>query len=260
MMKQLLISCVVGFGLAFAAPMQSQAETLVSALSSEEVNITSNFTGTDITVFGEITRDAATVPRSGPYDIVVVVEGPPERVTTWRKERIFGLWINAHSKTYTNVPSFYAVHSTRPLQEITEDDTLEDQRTGLVNLPLAPFGVRLSSAEDRRAFRKAFLQERVDLGLYAERPDTIKLLSPTLFATSIPIPANVPVGEFKVTTFLYNGGVVLSEGHQELTVAKKGFEQFTFDLANENPALYGVIAVILALFTGWLAGVIFRKD
>ncbi|WP_102868332.1 TIGR02186 family protein [Pseudovibrio exalbescens] len=245
-----------------ALPVQqtAQGETLVSALSAHEVNITSNFTGTEITVFGEISRDAATVARAGSYDIVVVVEGPPERVTTWRKERIFGLWINAASKTYTNVPSFYAVHSTRPLLDITEDNTLKVQRTGLVNLPLAPFGVRLPTAEDRRAFREAFLQERVDLGLYAERPDTIRFLSSTLFATSIPLPANVPVGTFTVTSYLYNGGIVLAQETQHLTVAKKGFEQFTFDLANDNPALYGIIAVVLALFTGWLAGVIFRKD
>ena len=43
-------------------------------------------------------------------------------------------------------------------------------------------------------------------------------------------------------------------------MAKIGFEQVTFELAQNYPLVYGVLAVILAIFTGWLAGVIFKKD
>ncbi|MTI18809.1 hypothetical protein E1162_16300 [Rhodobacteraceae bacterium RKSG542] len=246
--------------LALVSSLPAFAERLVSAISAEEVKISSNFTGADILVFGEIGRDAATVPRPGKYDIVVTVEGPPEQVTTWRKERVFGLWINVNSKTYANVPSFYAAHSSSPLEEVSPDNILKQERTGLDNLPIAPVGIRFTNKEEREAFREAFLRERVEDGLYAERFDAVEFLSPTLFATNVPLPANIPTGTFTVTTFLYKDGVKLSEVEQTLSVAKTGFEQLTYSLAYEQPALYGIMAVILALFTGWMAGIIFRKN
>ena len=237
----------------------AKAEKLVSAVSSTNVAITSNFTGTDILVFGEIARDAGTVARAGEQEVVVVVEGPQERVTTWRKDRVVGLWINANSQTYISVPSFYAVHTTDDLRNIASDDWLKQYRIGLENLPLAALGSR-APAEVRQAFKEAFLRDRVEAGLFSQMSKAIEFLSPTLFSTKVELPANIPTGEYKVTTFLFSGGVLLDSHEKMLTVAKKGFEQVTFSLSRQYPALYGLIAIILALFTGWLAGVIFKKD
>ena len=78
--------------------------------------------------------------------------------------------------------------------------------------------------------------------------------------TSVSLPANVPVGEYTVSTYLLRGGALLAQAEQPLTIAKSGFEQFTYRLAYEYSALYGLLAVALAIFTGWLAGVIFRRD
>lgn len=235
------------------------AERLVSAISSSQVSITSNFTGTQILVYGEIARDAETVPRSGDQDLVIMVEGPLERVTTWRKDRILGLWINATSQTYIAVPSFYAVHTTDDLRNIASEDWLKQYRIGLDNLPLAALGSRAPAAE-RLAFKEAFLRARVQDGLYTQVARSINFLSPTLFSTTVDLPATIPTGEYKITTFLFSGGVLLDQQEQVLTVAKTGFEQVTFSLSRQHPAVYGVLAVMLALFTGWLAGVIFKKD
>jgi hypothetical protein len=45
-----------------------------------------------------------------------------------------------------------------------------------------------------------------------------------------------------------------------LTVSKTGFEQFMYVAAQRQPLIYGAAAVLLALFIGWLGGVIFRRD
>ncbi|WP_310620972.1 TIGR02186 family protein [Flexibacterium corallicola] len=246
--------CAAGLG------NSSLAEELISALSSNEVSITSNFTGTKILVFGEINRDATAVSRAGGYDLVVVVEGPPERVTTWRKERILGVWINSNSRVYPNVPSFYAVHSSAPLEEVSWEITLRQLRTGLSHLPVSPPGLHFASSEDRIAFEDAFIRKRVEDGLYSERSDAIEFLSPSLFATTIPLPANISTGTFSITTYLYSGEVLLASQRKKLVVKKTGFEQYTYSLAQKHSAVYGIIAVLLALSTGWLAGVIFRRN
>ncbi|WP_068080616.1 TIGR02186 family protein [Polycladidibacter stylochi] len=238
----------------------AQAESLVSAISSPSVSITSNFTGTDILVFGEVNRDKASVPRVGKHELVVVVEGPKERVVTWRKERILGLWINANSRTYTNVPSFYAVHTSGPLSDIGTEETLKQQRIGLQNLPLAPIYEKGQDVSERQLFKSALIRKKQEADLYAQREGAITFLSPTLFSTTVPLPSNIAVGEYTITTYLYHGSALLTSQTQHLHVAKTGFEQHTYALAHEKPLLYGLVAVLLALFTGWLAGMIFRKD
>ena len=60
----------------------AQAEQVVMAVSSERVAINSNFSGTELTVFGSIERDSSSVSRAGDYDVVVVVKGPPADVVT----------------------------------------------------------------------------------------------------------------------------------------------------------------------------------
>jgi hypothetical protein len=42
-------------------------------------------------------------------------------------------------------------------------------------------------------------------------------------------------------------------------VRKSGFENFVFVASRQQPLLYGIVCVLLALGTGWLAGVVFKR-
>jgi len=95
--------------LALASP--ARAERLITTLSTSRVLISSNFTGADVVLFGSVERDAQTVARRGVYDIVVTVTGPRETVVTYRKERVFGVWVNADSRTFVSCSSQYAATS-----------------------------------------------------------------------------------------------------------------------------------------------------
>lgn len=245
---------------ALAGAGAAKAENLIAALSSDRVKIESNFTGTEIVVFGEISRDAATVARAEPYDLAVIVTGPPQLATVRRKGRFLGLWVNRDAEDYRQVPGFYAAHLTRPPVDMATRVVLEKLQIGLhyINLPI--LGKSNVPFSDRDDFRDAFLRLRIQNALFAERIRSIEFLSESLFRTTIPLPSNVPVGEYKVTTYLLRGGALLAEQEQSLTIAKTGFEQLTYSLAHRYAPIYGAAAVMLALMTGWLAGVVFRKD
>ena len=83
----------------------ARAERLITSLSQESVRITSNFTGTEIVVFGSIERDAATVSRASGYDVVIIVSGARQPVVARRKERTIGLWINRTAHEFFQVPA-----------------------------------------------------------------------------------------------------------------------------------------------------------
>ncbi len=239
----------------------AEAEELVTSLSSADVQIQSNFTGTTIAVFGQVQRDARTVGRPGAYDLAIILEGPSERVTTRRKSRFLGLWVNRDAETFISVPSFYTIATTRPLAVMAPRATLEKFDLGLNSLDLAiPEGSQEISLAERIGFRLAFLRLREQSGLYSVRPRTVSFLTDTMFRTTFVLPATIPVGTYKVKAYLLHGGAVLTSTEDSLEVAKTGFEQLAYTMAHEYAVYYGIIAVVLALITGWLAGVIFRKD
>lgn len=237
-----------------------RAEELVTALSSDVVSIESNFTGTEIVIFGQVARDENSVGRRGSYELAIVVEGPPQDITTRRKGRFLGVWINRYYETFDKVPSFYALASTASVGELASRDLLDEHGLGLNHLNLAITGRSVVPLSERDDFRKAFLRLRQEQGLYSERPGEIEFLTDTMFRTTLSLPANIPVGSYKVKSFLLQDGSLLSQTEDELSVAKFGFEALTHKLSQEYSLFYGIMAVTLAIFTGWLAGVIFRKD
>lgn len=235
-------------------------QDLVTSMSSDIVSIQSNFTGTEIVIFGQISDGLKKSHPDSKYDLAITVEGPSQDITTRRKDRFLGVWINRHYETFQNVPSFYAAATTRNVGDLAHRDVLDDNAIGLFHLNLPISGHSGVPVNDRDDFRKAFLELRQQEGLYSERPGAIQFLTNTMFRTTVPLPANIPVGAYKVRSFLFEDGSLLARQEAQLYVGKVGFEQLTFNLSRNYPFFYGLLAVVLAVLTGWLAGVIFRRD
>jgi uncharacterized protein (TIGR02186 family) len=242
------------------AILPAAAERLTIALSSNDIRIDSDFTGDAITVFGVIERDASTVSRASTYDIAVVVRGPSEPVVARRKEPLLFLWVNRASMTFAAAPTFYALSSTRPLQEMATPSALRRFGLGFDNIELRP--LEAGDAETAAEFRQAFVRLRKEDGLYSEFAGGVDFIgtSESVFRSVAWIPSNAPDGRYIVEVYLFSGSVFLAREQAVLNVTKVGFEQFMFVSSHEHALLYGLACVFLALFTGWLAGVVFRRD
>src|SRR5437868_7744176 len=163
-----------------AAASSAHAERLVSSLSTHQVLISSNFTGTEIVLFGSVERDAATVARRGGYDLVVTVTGPREAVVARKKERIFGIWTNAESQTFSTAPAYLAVLSNRPLDAVAPPDLLQRLEVGLANVAMsraAPSGTPKPTTDE---FRDALIRLKAEHGLYREQANAVTFLTPNL--------------------------------------------------------------------------------
>jgi uncharacterized protein (TIGR02186 family) len=235
-----------------AAP--AAADRLIATLSTSDVQITSNFTGTSVTVFGAIERDPGSAPRREDSVIVVAVRGPPQTVITRRKEPWLGLWINRSARTMPDAPAFYALHSNRALDQVAPDAELDKYQIGLDHIALGPTGARPDD------FETAFLRLKQQAGLYSEQIGTVAMPGAGIFQATVQIPANVPVGLYTATVYLFENGALAARADSNFTIAKSGFEQFMFTLAHQRALFYGVATAVLALIIGWLAGVIFRRD
>ena len=235
---------------------RADAERLITSLSSHQVLISSNFTGTELVLFGSIERDSATVPRRGGYNIVVTVTGPREGVATRRKDRVLGIWTNTKSYTFDLAPSYLAALSNRPLDAIAVPETLARLQIGLGNARLT--GEK--TAAPPATFRDALVRLRKERGLYREEPDAVTFLTPNLFRASITIPAEAEIGNYEVDVKLFADGTNIASAASALEIVKVGIEQLVSSTARDHAFLYGLAITLMALLTGWFASVVFRRD
>jgi uncharacterized protein (TIGR02186 family) len=239
----------------------ARCEHLVVALSSHQVQINSSFVGTDLVLFGSVERDAQSASRTGRYAIVVRVIGPQLTKVTRRKERVLGIWVNADSRVFIDAPGYLAVLSNRPLNEIAGPEVLRRYQIGLENVvfPQAIAG-DIGDVPLNDPFRTAFLRLNREQRLYREVNNAVTFLTPTLFRAAIRVPANVPVGTYKVDVHLFGDGVMLAQSNSAIDIQKVGFEQFVASSAHDHGVLYGFATAALALLTGWFASIVFRRD
>lgn len=237
------------------------AERLVTSLSTHRVLINSVFTGAEVVLFGAVERDAATPVRHGGYEVIATVVGPRQTLKTLRKDRMLGIWINVDSRTFIDVPAYLAILGTRPFDRIVPDERLRRLQIGLGNVVLPQqIGPDVADVVRDDPFRQAFLRLKTERKLYIEDPTAITMLSPTLFQASIPVPAEAPVGTYEVDVKLFADGVLLTRSTSAFEIAKVGFERFVATAAVDYGLLYGIVTAMMALMTGWLASVVFRRD
>lgn len=228
----------------------AEANALVADLSAHLIAITTAFVGTDVVLFG--TSD-------GQSDIAVTVHGPRSDQIVRRKARVAGIWINRDRLAFRRVPGYYAVASSAPISQIARPDVASRLELGAEQLKLEPIDAAGLEISDIAAFEDALVRNKQRQGLYSTEPEPVRFVGPQLFRTTLSFPANVPPGIYQVQVFELKNGQVTGAQRSTLVISKIGLEADVFDFAHQQSALYGLMAIALAITLGWLAGVIFRR-
>jgi len=233
------------------------AQGVVTDLSDRRIEIRYSFDGADLILFGAVDTSVL-LSDNRDFDVVVAVRGP-EKPTVVRKKGQFGaIWVNREAMIFPAAPGYYAVASSRPMEEIADSAAFVSGGIGFTNLRLAVDGG--PAAEDRRPeFMAALKRVHGASGLVREGEDIVEIIDGTLFKTNIRLPAAAPVGEYYVDAYIYQGGAVVGRNRIALSVVKEGFERAVYTFAHSFPFLYGLTAVLIALGAGWVAGVLGKK-
>jgi uncharacterized protein (TIGR02186 family) len=241
--------------LALALPAAAQ-ESVVTGVSTDNISLNASFDGSVLFVFGAVRRDAPPPTDAGPLDIIITVKGPPRTTRVRRKDRIFGVWANNATLTVRAVPSFYAIASTAPVGEIlNETDRL---RYG-IGMDQAVRRIQGNpSIPDPVPFTEALIRIREGNGSYAELDDGVFVAEETLFQTRVEMPANLVEGDYAAEFFLVRNHEVISSAATIIRVEKTGIERWLYNLSRNQPLVYGLMSVGLALLAGWAANAAFR--
>ncbi|MGY3605696.1 TIGR02186 family protein [Bradyrhizobium sp. Leo121] len=246
---------------AILATSPACAERLIVSVSNHRVTVTPNYAGEELVLFGSVERDADTPPGRTNYDLVVTVVGPRADMVTRRKERRFGIWINSDYRQFLQVPTYLALFSNRPFDQIASPEVQRRQQLGLNNVLLMQrVSGDYADVVPDDVFRSAFVRLRTEHGLYREETSAVTFLTPTLFRTTIPLPAEVPIGTYNVEIKLFTDGALVTKANTAFEIVKVGFEQFVANTARQNGLAYGLVTAAMALMTGWMASIVFRRD
>jgi uncharacterized protein (TIGR02186 family) len=238
-----------------ALALPAHAEEVVAGLSQNRVAITANFDGSEILIFGAVKREVPP-PDSGPLQVIITVAGPSEPIVVRRKEHRFGIWVNVDAVEVDAAPSFYAVATSAPFDEVLS--SIEDQRYEIsINQAIRSVGAPMNIS-DSMSFTEALIRIRTKAGLYQLKPETVILDEQTLFRTSIALPANLTEGTYKTRIFLTRNGRVIGEYETAIEVSKVGLERWLFNLAHQRPLVYGLLSLFIAIVAGWTASAVFR--
>ncbi|MBT4711495.1 MAG: TIGR02186 family protein, partial [Alphaproteobacteria bacterium] len=221
MVRFFALTIIFGLAVPFAATV---AQPVVADLSSHQVAITSSFTGEDIVLFGV---------REGGGDVIVIVRGPPQTRVVRQKQRVAGIWVNRDEMAFSEVPGYYAIAATRPLDEIADPGFLIDSQIGPDRLQFQILGEGdLAAAE---AFRAALIRSHQQSGLYATSPGPIGYVGGTLFRTEFHLPAGAPVGTYSAVVYLLRDGELVGFDTTPLFVTKAGLGRAVYDYAHAQP-------------------------
>jgi len=243
--------------LALSPFLMAQAEPkLVPDISARSIEIRYSFTGAQLLLFGAILYPGGRVPRN-PADVIVVLKGPVEPILVREKQKIAGIWMNADSARFRSAPAFYAVASSRPISQLVDERTAAIYEIGLQNLQLSPGSGALP--EKARHFEAGLIDLRKRDGVYYESPRGVEISEGVLYRARISIPSQVPVGTYTAETFLIQDGRVLAVATRDIYIGKSGFERWVSLVARRHEFLYGLAAVVMSLFLGWAAAMVFRR-
>jgi len=227
------------------------ADDLDVDLSKPDVRLNVSFKGSDLLLFGA--KDLT-------GDIIVVVRGPGRNRSVRRKERVAGIWVATDEVIFTNAPSFYALAASRPVEELLPETVLVTERIGTNRLGLTS---KIQSQSITRtavqAFTKGLIRNMVKINLYSREPGPIKLIGKQLFRTDLWFPANVSVGTYTVDTYLIANGKIQTKKTTHLEVHKVGLEAKIYGFAHKHALIYGLLAIAIAVMSGWLANAVFKK-
>ena len=276
---------------------QAQALDLETDLSTHYIEIRTTFRGAALTVFGSLSGQSEDEerPDAPKIDVIVVVKGPAETLAVRRKEQVGPIWANGTSFTANNVPSFYFVASTRPVDEIVDADLLDRYHIGLDHLgvdfttgpaattpaqpvhasndnllfsspsgpksqrALVPISPPVSLSPDQRhVFQDALVRLFKSRNTFSDQ-GTVTFVRPHLFRAEITIPSTVPEGDYGTEVYVVRNRQLLDAEYTVFFIDKKGLEGKVYGLAQKDAFLYGLLGVVIAIAAGWISELVFRK-
>jgi uncharacterized protein (TIGR02186 family) len=249
MARRLITAVIVSFLFLASVNARAQENCRVQA-EPERIEIGLFYGGREVNVHTDMPPG---------YDAVIKVSGRGEDLELKKKGKKAGiLWMNVGEVNYKAVPSLFIVRSSRPLDKIAARETLERLGIGYDALEAV---VTADAGDDARALFGELIKLKEREKLFSVADDGVKINpagSGASVEASLFFPPKVPRGEYRLEVFGFKEGQGELLGYTTIKLEFAPSTQFIFQMARDHGLIYGILAVVTAIFAGLMTGLIFR--
>lgn len=241
----LLASCLYGDNTAFSDT------SLILKLSPDKIDMGIFYNGTEV-------KATADIPICD--GAVLVLEAGQEEMNMNRKGRVGGLWLNVAHIKVQNAPKVYILAKSGNLDNICPPEARRELRIGpeylrrhirfICDEPLkgSEFDELLNLKTETGTYKLD-----IDINLDSVGQDAMRL------SAVLPVAPTMPPGVYDVVLYCFKDGVPIQGGTARLTIERTGLARLLANLADNRPALYGLLAIAVAVSIGIIMGVIFSS-
>lgn len=247
---RLLLAILLGL-LAPAAGAQRgegrQTPAIVAGLAEETVEVKVNYSGARIVLFA--TGPAEENEGSG---IAVALIGPP------RPQKVVRLTPAGERRfEFVSAPSVFAIAAEPQVTGAISPEVMVE--AGLNAAASAMPRADQLDSPDLAAWRAAFVNLKVNQGLYSLDETVIERLQGGLRRARIALPPDAPPGDYRIRAVAFRNGERIGESEQVLKLVRGGMDATLFDLARNHGVVYGFIAVLLGALVGAIGAWVGRR-
>ena len=233
-----------------ATPARAQdGNVLTIGLAENRVGITTGFDGANLVLFGM---------KKEPGELAVLIRGPEKEMVVRHKSRVLGIWMNRAAIRFRSVPAYYDFAVGSNESALGSVDVRARHGIGLDSLDFEYTGREDDLTVQR--FREALIRNKQSQGHFPLSPEDIVFLNGDFFKVNFYLPSDVPSGDYRVQAFLFQDGIVRAIRETTIRVGQEGTSARIFLFAHRQSFIYGLLTVMLAVFSGWTAWAFLRRE
>jgi uncharacterized protein (TIGR02186 family) len=251
-----LILAGVGGGNADAVTPEARHK-VITAASKNLVEIGLSYRGDQIHFFG-------VNPVPGSDLIIRLTAEKSEEVKLSVKGRVGPVWMTVKQYDVTGSPFMYKIHSNKPMSQIISPALAQELELGYpgVRHQMKMHLARGEAAPDDadKVFTGLIkIKEEANLYNIVEDPKRLEISEGRLFKHYFRFPPAATEGRYLVESFAFQNGELVGYGKDVIEIKKVGLEAWMTNTSQNQPVLFGILAVVIALGAGLLVGMIFKK-
>lgn len=233
---------------ALAQRSEKSSQQVISAgLAEETVEVKVNYSGARIVLFatapaGDTTNTGMAVALIGPSEPADMVRRTPAGERRFR---------------FVAAPSVFAIGAEPQVAQTVLPAVMIE--AGLNAAASAMPRADQLQSPDLDAWRAAFVELKMDQGLYSFNETTIERLDGGLRRARIVLPPNAPPGDYRIRAVAFRNGQKIGETEEKLTLVRGGMDATLFDLSRRHGFIYGFLAVLLGVVVGAIAAWVGRR-
>jgi uncharacterized protein (TIGR02186 family) len=173
-------------------------------------------------------------------------------------------WMKKGNVSFKNVPGVYLLYTSRDIEHLLDP---AGQKTNLIGYEALKAATEMETASDElngneAKWKEEFIRFKEHQKLYAIRSGTITRqhgAASDTYQAEIAWPYQAPPGTYTVEVMAVRNGQVAERAETSFSVARTGVVAWLSNLAFNSPAVYGIMAVVIAIIAGFAVGMVFRK-